>query len=63
MPTSALHEEEKAICAQRGTHVLVDVVQASITRHERSDLLTVLDQLHTNALTDGRVRLLGLHTT
>ena len=42
--------------------VLIHVVQATITRHEGSDLLAVLDELHTNALTNGGVGLLGLHT-
>ena len=42
--------------------VLVHKVQATIARHERSDLLSVLDQLHTHALTNGRVGLLGLHS-
>ena len=42
--------------------VLIHVVQTTITRHEGSDLLAVLDELHTDALTNGRVRLLGLHT-
>ena len=42
--------------------VLVHKVQATIARHEGSDLLSVLDQLHTHALTNGRVGLLGLHS-
>uniref|UniRef100_A0AAG5CV59 Secreted protein n=1 Tax=Anopheles atroparvus TaxID=41427 RepID=A0AAG5CV59_ANOAO len=40
--------------------VLLDVVQATIPGHERGNLLAVLDQLHTDALADGGVRLLGL---
>ena len=46
-----------------GTYVLVDVVKATITRNEASNLLSVLDQLHTDTLTNGRVRLFGLKTT
>ena len=42
--------------------VLVHVVQTTIARNEGSDLLAVLDQLHTHALTNGGVGLLGLHT-
>lgn len=40
--------------------VLLDVVQTTVTRHECGDLLAVLDQLDSDALSDGRVRLLGL---
>lgn len=43
--------------------VLLNVVQATVTGHERGDLLAVLDQLHTHALADGGVRLLSLNTT
>ena len=42
--------------------VLVNEVQATIVRHESSNLLAVLNQLDANALTHGRVRLLGLNT-
>ena len=42
--------------------VLVHVVQATIARNEGSDLLAVLDELHTHALTNGGVGLLGFHT-
>merc|ERR1719389_674900 len=37
--------------------VLIDEVQATIVGHEGSDLLTVLDELHTAALTNSTVRL------
>ena len=40
--------------------ILINVVQATITRNEGSNLLSVLDQLNTHALTNGRVRLLSL---
>ena len=44
------------------TYVLINEVQATITGHESGDLLAVLDELGANALTDSRVRLLGLDT-
>lgn len=43
--------------------VFINVVQATITRDESGDLLTVLDELDTNALTNSRVGLLSFNTT
>jgi hypothetical protein len=43
--------------------VLVDEVQATIVGNEASDLLAVLDELDTDTLTNGGVRLLSLDTT
>jgi hypothetical protein len=42
--------------------VIIAKSQTTIARNEGSDLLAVLDQLHTDALTNSRVRLLGLNT-
>ena len=42
--------------------VLVNKVKTTVERHEGRNLLTVLDQLHTDTLSNGRVRLLGLDT-
>ena len=42
--------------------VLLDVVKATVVGDEADDLLTVLDELDTDALTNGGVRLLGLNT-
>jgi hypothetical protein len=41
--------------------VFVGEVQATIARDEGGNLLTVLDELNADALTDGRVRLLGFN--
>jgi len=40
--------------------VLVDVVQATVMGNEGGDLLSVLDELHSGALTNSGVGLLGL---
>ncbi len=42
--------------------VFIGEVQATIARDEGSNLLAVLDELNAHALTDSRVRLLGLDT-
>jgi hypothetical protein len=43
--------------------VLFNVVQATITGNECGDFLSVLDELDTDAFTDGRVRLLSFDST
>jgi len=42
--------------------VFVDKVQATISRNEARNLLTVLDELHANALTNSRIRLFRFDT-
>ena len=43
--------------------VFINIVQTTITRNESSDLLTILNKLDTDALTNSRVRLLSFNTT
>ena len=43
--------------------VLFNVIETTVPRYEGGDLLTVLDKLHSDALSDSRVRLLGFNTT
>lgn len=45
--------------SQQDLVVLLDKVETSVAGNESGDLLGVLDQLNTNGLTNGRVRLLG----
>lgn len=44
------------------TYVFVNVVEGTVIRNESSELLAVLNQLYTDCLTDGRVRLFGFNT-
>jgi len=44
-------------------HVLIDEVEAAITRDESGNLLAILNQLSAHALTNSRVWLLGLDAT
>ena len=44
------------------TDVLVGEVEATVTGHERRQLLPVLDELHPHALPDSGVRLFRLDT-
>merc|ERR1711915_943875 len=41
--------------------VLFNIIQTSVVRNKSCDLLPVLDELHTNAFTNGRVRLFGFN--
>ena len=43
--------------------VLLNKVEAAIPRHKGCDLLSILDQLDSDALSNSRVGLLGLHST
>ena len=43
--------------------IFFNEVETAIVGNKRSDLLPILDQLNTNALSDGRVRLLSLNTS
>ena len=42
--------------------VFFDVVQTTIIRHESGDLFTIFDQLHSDALSNGRIWLFGFDT-
>jgi hypothetical protein len=43
--------------------VFIDVVKTTVIGDESGNLLAVLDELNTDTLTNGRVRLLGFDTT
>ena len=45
------------------THVLLEEVKTTVTGDESGDLLSVLDELHADRLTNGGVRLLGLNSS
>lgn len=42
--------------------VLVDEIETTVVWHECSNLLSVLDQLYSHSLSDGRVGLLGFYS-
>jgi hypothetical protein len=51
------------LARQSETYVLLNEVEATVHGHEGGDLLAVLDQLDTGALTNSGVGLLGLNAT
>lgn len=60
-----MHKREKKKGIERegvATNVILNEGEATVTGDESGDLLSVLDELDTDALADSRVRLLGLNT-
>lgn len=59
-----MHKREKKGIEREGvaTNVILNEGEATVTGDESGDLLSVLDELNTDALADSRVRLLGLNT-